>query len=121
MQIIFAFLILIECVFADFSLPRVKSFSFEKMGFTMEIPRVLAVGNVAVRVMYTRYDHLSPLSKSFYPKIKAKPPEVVVEEVPPAEETGADGVLFFLFELYNYLVHFSCKLDVTKTTYVCYI
>lgn len=71
--------------------PRVKSFSFEKMGFTMEIPRVLAIGNVAVRVMYTRYDHLSPLSKSFHPRIKVKPPEVVVEEVPPAEETDPDG------------------------------
>ncbi|KAL9955781.1 hypothetical protein ACROYT_G037160 [Oculina patagonica] len=71
--------------------PRVKSFSFEKMGFTMEIPRVLAIGNVAVRVMYSKYDHLSPLSKSFYPKLKVKPPEVVVEEAPPAEETEGDG------------------------------
>lgn len=72
--------------------PRVKSFSFEKMGLTMEIPRVLAVGNVAVRIMDTKYDHLSPLSKSFYPKRKVKPPEVVVEEAPPAEETDGDGV-----------------------------
>ena len=62
------------------------------MGLTMEIPRVLAVGNVAVRIMDTKYDHLSPLSKSFYPKRKVKPPEVVVEEAPPAEETDGDGV-----------------------------
>ena len=60
----------------------------------MEIPRVLAIGNVAIRVMYTKYDHLSPLSKSFYPKLKAKPPEVVVEEAPLAEETDVDGVIF---------------------------
>ena len=59
----------------------------------MEIPRVLAIGNVAVRVMYTRYDHLSPLSKSFHPRIKVKPPEVVVEEAPPAEERDPDGVV----------------------------
>ena len=71
---------------------RVKSFSFEKMGLTMEIPKVLAVGNVAVRIMYTKYDHLSPLSKSFYPKFKVKPPEVVVEEAEPVEETAVDGV-----------------------------
>lgn len=71
--------------------PRVKSFSFEKMGLTMEIPRVLSVGNVAVRVMHTRYDHLSPLSKSFYPRRKVKPPEVVVEEAPAVDETNGDG------------------------------
>ncbi|XP_073245123.1 dynein axonemal intermediate chain 7-like [Porites lutea] len=71
--------------------PRVKSFSFEKMGLTMEIPKVLAVGNVAVRIMFTKYDHLSPLSKSFYPKLKVKPPEVVVEEAEPVEETAVDG------------------------------
>lgn len=71
--------------------PRVKSFSFEKMGIAMEIPKVLAVGNVAVRIMYTKYDHLSPLSKSYYPKRKVKPPEVVVEEAPPVEGTDGDG------------------------------
>ena len=58
----------------------------------MEIPKVLAVGNVAVRIMYTKYDHLSPLSKSFYPKVKVKPPEVVVGEAEPVEETAVDGV-----------------------------
>ena len=58
----------------------------------MELPRVLAVGNVAVRIMHTKYDHLSPLSKSFYPKRKVKPPEVVVEVAPPVEEAEGDGV-----------------------------
>ena len=80
----------------------------------MEIPRVLAIGNVAVRVMYTKYDHLSPLSKSFYPKIKVKAPDVVVEEAHPAEETDADGVMFFCLNINLYL---SCKPDVTRTMY----
>ncbi|KAJ7373528.1 Protein casc1 [Desmophyllum pertusum] len=57
----------------------------------MEIPRVLSIGSVAVRIMYTKYDHLSPLSKSFYPKLKVKPPEVIVEEVPPTEDAEGDG------------------------------
>ncbi|XP_015750438.1 PREDICTED: axonemal 84 kDa protein-like [Acropora digitifera] len=70
--------------------PRVKSFSFPEIGFSMELPRVLAVGNVAVRIMHTKYDHLSPLSKSFYPKRKVKPPEVVVEVAPAVEETDGD-------------------------------
>ena len=91
-MIIFSFFL--NLYFAVVYFPRVKSFTFEKTGFTMEIPRVLAIGNVAVRVMYTRYDHLSPLSKSFHPRIKVKPPEVVVEEAPPAEERDPDGVVF---------------------------
>lgn len=72
-----------------------KSFSFEKMGFTMDIPRVISIGSMAVRVMYTKYDHLSLLSKSFHPKLKVKPPEVVVDEVVPAEEADGEGVMFF--------------------------
>lgn len=65
------------------------------MGFTMDIPRVISIGSMAVRVMYTKYDHLSPLSKSFHPKLKVKPPEVVVDEVVPAEEADGEGVMFF--------------------------
>ena len=61
----------------------------------MDIPRVISIGSMAVRVMYTKYDHLSPLSKSFYPKLKVKPPEVVVDEVVPAEEADGEGVMFF--------------------------
>lgn len=72
-----------------------KSFSFEKLGFTMDIPRVISIGSMAVRVMYTKYDHLSPLSKSFHPKLKVKPPEVVVDEAVPAEEADGEGVMFF--------------------------
>ena len=58
----------------------------------MELPKVLSVGNVAVRIMYLQFDHLSPLSKSFYPKRQIKPPELIVEEAPVAEETAGDGV-----------------------------
>lgn len=61
----------------------------------MDIPRVISIGSMAVRVMYTKYDHLSPLSKSFHPKLKVKPPEVVVDEVVPAEEADGEGVMFF--------------------------
>ena len=69
-------------------LHRVKSFTFGEPGFTMDIPKALAVGNIAVQLIYTSYDHLSPLAKSYYPKIRKKQaPEVIVEEV----ETGKDG------------------------------
>ena len=61
----------------------------------MDIPRVISIGTMAVRVMYTKYDHLSPLSKSFHPKLKVKPPEVVVDVFVPAEEADGEGVMFF--------------------------
>lgn len=77
----------------------------------MEIPKVLAVGNVAVRIMYTKYDHLSPLSKSFYPKLKVKPPEVVVEEAEPVEETAVDGVSISTYNCWQKLVmHYAIHL-----------
>lgn len=81
----------------------------------MEIPKVLAVGNVAVRIMYTKYDHLSPLSKSFYPKLKVKPPEVVVEEAEPVEETAVDGVSISTYNCWqklvmHYAIHLLCVL-----------
>ena len=49
--------------------------------------------------MHTKYNHLSPLSKSFYPKRKVKAPDVVVEEAPTMEETNGDGVSFVLCAL----------------------
>ncbi|KAK2569071.1 Dynein axonemal intermediate chain 7 [Acropora cervicornis] len=73
--------------------PRVKSFSFPEIGFSMELPRVLSVGNVAVRIMHTKYDHLSPLSKSFYPKRKVKPPEVAGEDNVGGDKEGVDDIL----------------------------
>lgn len=81
----------------------------------MEIPKVLAVGNVAVRIMYTKFDHLSPLSKSFYPKLKVKPPEVVVEEAEPVEVTAVDGVNISTYNCWqklvmHYAIHLLCVL-----------
>ena len=123
------FFLIINFVFAVVSFPRVKSFSLEEMGLTMEIPRVLAIGNVAIRVMYTKYDHLSPLSKSFYPKIKVKPPEVVVDEAPTAEEKDADGVMFCCYNSPQ-LVLLSFKLGMKwcdsysiayTPVYICYL
>lgn len=67
-----------------FYLFRLKSVTFDKQGFTIEIPKSLAVGDVSIQVLLTAYDHLSPLAKSFHPK--QKKPEVVVEVSQPTEE-----------------------------------
>ena len=79
----------------------------------MDIPRVISIGSMAVRVMYTKYDHLSPLSKSFHPKLKVKPPEVVVDEVVPAEEADGEGVMFFF--LFCFVLDSSNKMILAIT------
>lgn len=43
------------------ALPRFKSFEFQGAGHAFELPESLALSSVAVRVLHTRYDHLSPL------------------------------------------------------------
>ncbi|ERE66112.1 cancer susceptibility candidate protein 1 [Cricetulus griseus] len=41
--------------------PRYRSVKFSETQIGFEIPRVLATSNVALRLLYTRYDHVTPL------------------------------------------------------------
>lgn len=43
------------------ALPRFKNFVFEGAGHAFDLPKSLALSSVAVRVLHTCYDHLSPL------------------------------------------------------------
>uniref|UniRef100_A0A3B3ZKS7 Dynein axonemal intermediate chain 7 n=1 Tax=Periophthalmus magnuspinnatus TaxID=409849 RepID=A0A3B3ZKS7_9GOBI len=43
--------------------PRFKGLNFEEVGLGFEIPKQLAVSNIAVRILHTRYDHLSLLAR----------------------------------------------------------
>lgn len=43
------------------ALPRFKNFLFQEAGHSFGLPKSLALSSVAVRVLYTCYDHLSPL------------------------------------------------------------
>ncbi|KAM9845823.1 dynein axonemal intermediate chain 7 [Aulostomus maculatus] len=43
--------------------PRFAVFSFAEAGVSFELPKQLAVSDIAVRSLHTRYDHLSPLAK----------------------------------------------------------
>ena len=65
------------------SLLRLKSITFEKKGIVLVIPKSLSVGNVAVRCIFTNYDHFSEKSRLFYPRPKVVPdvaePQPVVE------------------------------------------
>ncbi|XP_028414620.1 protein CASC1-like [Dendronephthya gigantea] len=65
--------------------PRLKSLTFEKKGITLDIPKPLSVGNVAVRCIFTNYDHFSEKSRLFYPRPKIVPPVVVQPQQPPVE------------------------------------
>uniref|UniRef100_A0A8C9R1R8 Dynein axonemal intermediate chain 7 n=1 Tax=Scleropages formosus TaxID=113540 RepID=A0A8C9R1R8_SCLFO len=51
------------CLWANLNKnPRFKGYYFQEVGFGFELPKQLATCDVAVRILHTRYDHLSPLS-----------------------------------------------------------
>ncbi|XP_055009212.1 dynein axonemal intermediate chain 7 isoform X2 [Boleophthalmus pectinirostris] len=43
--------------------PRFGGLNFEEVGLGFEIPKQLAVSNIAVRILHTQYDHLSLLAR----------------------------------------------------------
>lgn len=51
---------------------RIKSFEFAEKGFKFEIPRILTLSDCAFRILFTKYDHFSAKSKSYYPRRKKK-------------------------------------------------
>ena len=63
-----------------------KSLTFEKKGIVLDIPKSLSVGNVAVRCIFTNYDHFSEKCRLFYPRPKIVP-DAVVEPQPVVEIT----------------------------------
>ena len=73
---------------------RIKSLTFEKKGIVLDIPKSLSVGNVAVRCIFTNYDHFSEKCRLFYPRPKVVP--AVVAEPQPVVEITTETVLIFL-------------------------
>lgn len=73
-----------------------KSLAFEKKGIVLDIPKYLSVGNVAIRCIFTNYDHFSEKSRLFYPRAKIVP-DVVVEPQPVVEITTETVFCFSLF------------------------
>uniref|UniRef100_A0A672HGG5 Dynein axonemal intermediate chain 7 n=1 Tax=Salarias fasciatus TaxID=181472 RepID=A0A672HGG5_SALFA len=52
------------CLWANLSKnPRFKGLTFKEVGLGFELPKQLAVSSVAVRILHTRYDHLSLVSR----------------------------------------------------------
>lgn len=67
--------------------PRIKSFEFNDMGVTFEIPKVLSLSDCAVRILFTEYDHYSQLCRTYTPRVK-KYVEPTPEEKPAEGEEG---------------------------------
>uniref|UniRef100_A0A3P9CP33 Dynein axonemal intermediate chain 7 n=1 Tax=Maylandia zebra TaxID=106582 RepID=A0A3P9CP33_9CICH len=52
------------CLWANLNkIPRFKSVSFSEAGLSFELPKQLAVSDIAVRILHTQYDHLSSLAR----------------------------------------------------------
>merc|ERR1719346_763047 len=48
--------------------PRIRHFEFSSVHLTFDIPKVLSLSDCAVRVLITKYDHLSQTSKAAAPR-----------------------------------------------------
>ncbi|CAO2607158.1 Dynein axonemal intermediate chain 7, partial [Lemmus lemmus] len=58
--------------------PRYRSVKFSKTEIGFEIPKILATSDVALRLLHTRYDHITPLFPTTAPEEQGAP---VVEEL----------------------------------------
>ncbi|XP_077123306.1 dynein axonemal intermediate chain 7 isoform X2 [Ranitomeya variabilis] len=76
------------CIWANLNKnPRFRGHHFQEEEMAFDLPKPLALSNIAVRILHTDYDHLSCLSPTFLPP--AKEPEVPEGEARdwrPAEE-----------------------------------
>ena len=78
----------------------------------IEIPKALSLGNVAVRCIFTNYDHLSEKSRLFYPRPK-KVPYVVVEKTAVAEVSVEIVSCYSLFYKHDIVVNYNMSLTTT--------
>uniref|UniRef100_A0A8C2A1Y1 Dynein axonemal intermediate chain 7 n=1 Tax=Cyprinus carpio TaxID=7962 RepID=A0A8C2A1Y1_CYPCA len=67
--------------------PRFKGFRFEEVGLGFELPKALAVIDVAVQILHTRYDHLSHHSERQQLQKRRSMMEAVL--TPPTESIAA--------------------------------
>ncbi|XP_014774165.1 dynein axonemal intermediate chain 7 homolog [Octopus bimaculoides] len=83
---------------------RIKSYEFKEFGFSFDIPKVLALTDCAVALLYTAFDHLSEQCATYKVTRKTsdepvvetkeeKPEEEPVPEPPPPEEEAAPDPL----------------------------
>lgn len=64
--------------------PRFKTFAFEESKLSFELPKQLALSDIAVRFIQSKYDHYSHRCRTY--RLKKKRKKVVVEETPEVVE-----------------------------------
>ncbi|XP_041059030.1 dynein intermediate chain CFAP94, axonemal [Carcharodon carcharias] len=72
------------CLWANFNKnPRFKGYAFVNHNVEFELPKPLAMSDIAVRILHTHYDHISCRSPTFYAHqrvFKMKPVAVEIKE-----------------------------------------
>ncbi|XP_078410762.1 dynein axonemal intermediate chain 7 [Cetorhinus maximus] len=72
------------CLWANFNKnPRFKGYAFVNHNVEFELPKPLAMSDIAVRILHTHYDHISCRSPTFYAHqraFKIKPVAVEIKE-----------------------------------------
>ncbi|KAL6116985.1 dnai7 [Pungitius sinensis] len=73
--------------------PRFKGFNFEEAGLDFKLPKELAVRDIAVRILHTRYDHLSLLARMADLRIHTPGHRSLTGDidVPEQRETNGEG------------------------------
>lgn len=84
---------------------RFKGFNFEEAGLGFELPKQLAVSDIAVRILHTRYDHLSLLARMAHLRIHT----LSHRYLPDANATNAFTVVIMLLILIMFSLR--CVLD----------
>ncbi|XP_067914981.1 dynein axonemal intermediate chain 7 isoform X2 [Heterodontus francisci] len=60
------------CLWANFNKnPRFKGYAFANYHMEFELPKPLAMSDIAVRILHTQYDHISCRSRTFYDQQRA--------------------------------------------------
>ncbi|KAM4820431.1 dynein axonemal intermediate chain 7 isoform 2-T2 [Thomomys bottae] len=67
--------------------PRHKSVRFPSTQMGLEIPRILATSDIALRLLHTSYDHISPVLPTLEPEEEEPAPAEPVKEEAEAPET----------------------------------
>ncbi|XP_041834062.1 dynein intermediate chain CFAP94, axonemal isoform X2 [Melanotaenia boesemani] len=87
------------CLWANFKKnPRFKGLNFEEVGLGFSLPQKLAVSDITVRILHTRYDHLSTLARITHQGIHTPSfrclvgdKEIFEDVVLPDQEKTAEG------------------------------
>ncbi|KAM5262775.1 dynein axonemal intermediate chain 7 [Ctenodactylus gundi] len=71
--------------------PRYRSVRFSETRVGFEIPRILATSDIALRLLHTQYDHVTPLHPVLVPTPPSSAPVIGTQGVQPNQDGGKDA------------------------------